>query len=73
VPAEIAKEIEANGLTPDIMKKLESNKDISPDVVEMMRQLQQMQQAPEDEAPEGDSPEEKAPEGTTPDQPAQAQ
>jgi uncharacterized protein YdgA (DUF945 family) len=73
VPAEIAKEIEANGLTPDIMKKLESNKDISPDVVEMMRQLQQMQQAPEDESPEGDSPEEKAPEGTTPDQPAQAQ
>ncbi|WP_020560472.1 DUF945 family protein [Thiofilum flexile] len=44
VPADIAKEIEAKGLTPEVMKKLENNKEIGAEVLEMMRQLQQSMQ-----------------------------
>lgn len=77
LPADLAKEIAEKGLTPEIMKKLETNKNISPDMLEMMRQFQQMQQAPaaEDEGStsEEDAPEENAPEGTAPDQPTPAQ
>lgn len=44
IPEDLMKQIEAEGITPEIIQLLEESDDVSKETVELMKQLQQMQQ-----------------------------